>query len=73
MVYQLMMQKLLELGLQRIDAAGKDFDPTLHEAVAVHPVQDAAHNNMVVQELRPGFMQGDKVVRPAQVLVGKLQ
>ena len=73
MVYQLMVQKLQEMGLDRIPSMGQPFDPAFHEAVAVEPVSDPAEDNLVVQEFRPGFIMGEKVIRAAQVQVGKLQ
>ncbi len=73
MVHLLMLQKLGELGLSRIETSGKPFDPTVHEAAAVVPVSDPALDRMVTAELRPGFLLGDRVVRPALVQVGRLQ
>lgn len=73
MVHLLMVQKLGQLGLQRIEAVGQPFDPNLHEALAVAPVDDPAQHNVVLQEFKPGFAIGDRVVRPAQVQVGKAQ
>ena len=73
LTYQLMVQKLQEMGLSRIDCQGQPFDPAVHEAVAVAAVSDPAEDNLVVQEFRPGFALGEKVIRAAQVQVGKLQ
>jgi molecular chaperone GrpE len=71
MVHLLMVQKLQELGLTRIQAVGTPFDPRFHEAVGVVPITDAAQDNMVLAELKPGFMLGDRLVRPAMVQVGR--
>jgi molecular chaperone GrpE len=68
-----MVQKLQELGLARLAAAGQSFDPTRHEAVAVQTVSDPAQDGVVVAELRPGFALGERVLRAAQVRVGKLR
>ena len=73
MVHLLMVQKLQELGLSRIETSGRPFDPKMHEAAAVLPVSDPALDQMVTAELRPGFALGDRVVRPALVQVGRLQ
>lgn len=73
MVQKLMVQKLEEMGLSRVPAAGQPFDPNLHEALAVGAVGDPAQDNMVLQEFKPGFALGDRVIRPAQVQVGKLK
>ncbi|HVY46258.1 MAG TPA: nucleotide exchange factor GrpE, partial [Minicystis sp.] len=59
-------------GLERIEALHRPFDPALHEAVAVAPVDDPALDGVVVDELARGYRVGDRVQRPAVVRVGKL-
>jgi molecular chaperone GrpE len=72
MVHLLMVQKLGELGLQRIASLGQPFDPARHEAAAILNVSDPAQDRRVTAELKPGFTLGDRVLRPALVQVGKL-
>jgi len=72
MVHMLMVQKLGELGLQRIATVGESFDPARHEAASVQAVSDPAQEMRVLAELKPGFVLGERVVRPALVQVGKL-
>ena len=57
-------------GLQRIDAEGEEFDPRLHNAVDTRDHED---ENRVLEEKRKGYMYKDKVLREAQVVVGKKQ
>jgi molecular chaperone GrpE len=71
LVQQLMVQKLGELGLKRLETVGRPFDPALHEAVAMIPVHEPQQDKMIVTEIRPGFSLGDRVIRPAMVQVGK--
>lgn len=52
----------------RIDAQGKPFDPNLHQAVMQQP-RDDVEPNTVVQVLEQGFMNQDRVLRPAKVIV----
>jgi len=73
MVHLLMVQKLQELGFTRIETGGRAFDPALHEASAVVAVSDPALDRMITAELRPGFLLGERVIRPALVQVGRLQ
>jgi molecular chaperone GrpE len=54
-------------GVTRIQAVGKDFDPSIMEAIAT--VEGEA--GKVVNEVRVGFMINDKLLRAAQVTVGK--
>lgn len=56
------------LGLERIDEAGVEFDPSIHDALLRQAVPDipADHVGMI---LRNGFRRGDRVLRAAQVMV----
>ena len=65
-------KKVAELGAERIAVVGHRFDPRLAEAVDLVPVADAAQDEVVVQEVRAGYRIGDRVLRPAQVRVGRL-
>ena len=64
-----MLLKALERsGLQVIDAAGQPFDPELHEAISQMP-SDEASADTVLYQTRRGYRLGDKLLRPAQVVV----
>lgn len=69
MIEQSLRQTLAVRGLERIEAKGKPFDPTLHEAVAKRPVVEGEKPNTVAEELRPGYLWKGLILRPAQVLV----
>jgi len=56
------------VGLRRIEAVGKPFDPALHEAV--EKVQGRSRGkDMVVEEVRPGFTFRGALLRPSMVKV----
>lgn len=57
---------LTALDVSEIDADGSDFDPRLHEAIGHVPGEEGK----VVQVVQKGYMVGDRVVRPAMVMVG---
>lgn len=61
---------LSKRGLSSIDAVGKKFDPTKHEAAGFVSSPDC-EDNMVVKELRKGYVFGDKVIRPSIVEVAR--
>jgi molecular chaperone GrpE len=61
---------LTEAGLEEIDAAGKAFDPNLHEAVSQHESADVPEGH-VVQQLRKGYKFRERLLRPASVVVAK--
>ena len=60
--------ELTKLGMEQIEAEGKEFDPNLHEAVMQTPSGDHPEHT-VIQELQKGYKLGDKVLRPAMVNV----
>ena len=55
-------------GVHRIEAQGVPFNPWEHEAIAYQPSAEAEEGT-VVQVVRPGYRKGDRVIRPAQVIV----
>lgn len=59
---------LLEMGVKKIEALGKKFDPNFHEAVRE---VDGEEEEMVVEELQTGFELNGKVIRPTQVVISK--
>lgn len=61
-------QVLSEEGLVEIDTSGS-FDPRFHEAVDVREGRDGT----ILEITQRGYTLGDKVVRPAKVVVGKSQ
>jgi len=63
---------LQRAGVTRVDPTGQPFDPNFAEAVGVAPVHDAAAVGTVVQVARAGYALGDRVIRHARVLVGRM-
>jgi molecular chaperone GrpE len=57
-------------GAQRVGTAGDQFDPERHEAIAVQPSADVADRTVVAVQ-RSGFVLGDRLIRPAQVVVAR--
>jgi molecular chaperone GrpE len=58
-------------GVERIEAVGQHFDPTIHDAVAAHQVRSHAEHDLVVDQIAPGYWFGDNLLRPARVVVGR--
>lgn len=54
--------------VQRISAEGAEFDPREHEALGRAPSADVPEGH-VLHVVRPGYRKGDRVIRPAQVIV----
>jgi molecular chaperone GrpE len=57
-----------ELGLEPVGTVGEPFDPTRHEAVLHEPDPDAASQEVAVV-IRPGYRVGNRLLRPAEVVV----
>lgn len=55
-------------GVRPIEAVGKRFDPSLHEAVTVEDGANGAET--VVAEFQRGYTLHDRVIRPSMVKVG---
>jgi len=71
LVYKQLLVSLEKLGVKKIDSLSQVFDPQLHEAVTTTPVEDPEQDSRVQTVLREGYVFGDRVLRPAQVIVGK--
>ncbi len=61
---------LKRFGITRIEALGKPFDPNVHQAVMQQANKEVPANT-VVQVLEQGFLNQDRVLRPAKVIVSK--
>ncbi len=66
-------RRIGELGACRLEVVGLRFDPHVAEAIDTAAVTDAAQDELVLQELRPGYRIGERVLRPARVRVGRLE
>ena len=73
MVERLFVNRFEGFGVRRIDALGVRFDPARHEAVTMAPAVSADQDDIVVGVIRPGYMIGDDVLRPAQVVVARFE
>ncbi|MGZ4213986.1 MAG: nucleotide exchange factor GrpE, partial [Actinomycetota bacterium] len=68
MVYGELVDVLRREGLERVESVSRLFDPELHEAV-MHAEGDG-EEIVVLDEMRPGYKFGGRVIRPAMVKVG---
>jgi molecular chaperone GrpE len=62
------LKQLCQEGVEPIQALGRRFDPNLHEAVST----DGTGVDHVVKVLRTGYSLNGELLRPAQVVVGRL-
>ncbi len=66
--YQLLLKMMEEMEVKPIEAIGAEFDPNLHNAV-MHVDDEAAGDNVVVEEFQKGYTYRDSVIRPSMVKV----
>lgn len=64
-----LLEALARHGVARIDAIGKPFDPTFHEAIL--EMEGAGAPGSVLQVTRPGFLLHGRLLRAAHVIVSK--
>jgi molecular chaperone GrpE len=57
-------------GFTRIEAVGQPLDPNRHQAM-IEIASDDAEPGTIVQEMQPGYMIKDRLLRPALVGVAK--
>ena len=69
LTHKLMINALTKFDVAQIDALGKPFNPNCHEAMAMLDSEEAA--NTVLNVLQQGYQLGERVIRPARVMVAK--
>ncbi len=70
MVVRLFVDTLSRLGIERVTSVGQAFDPALHEAVQQLETTEFPPG-AVAAEVQAGYRFGDRLVRPAMVVVAK--
>jgi molecular chaperone GrpE len=67
-IYKQLLDHLKRLGVERIEPAGKAFDPHLHQAMERSETTEHA-DGTVLQVFQPGYVFHGRVLRPAMVSV----
>ena len=68
LIYKQLLENVTRLGAERIDPAGKPFDPHLHQAVDRAETTEHA-DGTILQVFQPGYVFHGRVLRPAMVRV----
>ena len=61
---------LSQLGVRQIGAPGERFDPRWHEAITTEARADVPEGT-ILHVAQPGYALGERVIRPAQVIVSR--
>jgi molecular chaperone GrpE (heat shock protein) len=72
LTYRRLEDALERQDITAIEAIGRPFDPHVHEAVAVVPCPPE-QDGIVLREERRGYRAEDRLIRLAQVVVGKAE
>ena len=64
-------ETLKKMGLAEIEAEGKPFDPEIHYAVQRVDATDGVESDTVTAVLQKGYTLGDRLIRPAMVVVAE--
>jgi molecular chaperone GrpE len=67
LIYRKLQAILEAAGVKEIKTEGQDFDPRYHEAT----MSAEGEEGKVVAEVQRGYMLGERVLRPAMVIVGR--
>jgi molecular chaperone GrpE len=68
MTYKLLLEAVSKHGLKPLGEEGEEFDPNMHEAVGFEDRPEFAPNS-VARVLQRGYKLGDRLLRPAKVMV----
>jgi molecular chaperone GrpE len=70
MILRQFVDTLGRVNITKVPTTGKEFDPSVHEAI--QQVESDEHApGTIVAEVQPGDVQGERLVRPAMVVVAK--
>jgi molecular chaperone GrpE len=70
MIQEQLLNCLEKYGVRKIEAAGREFNPNIHEALL--QVESEEHKeNHVVSEFEKGYLLNDRLLKPAKVSVSK--
>ena len=72
LIHKQVFETLQKLGLEEIEAEGKEFDPNFHDAVMQTPTSEHPEHT-IINVMQKGYKMGDKVIRPALVNVATVE
>ena len=73
MVAKQYARELKNNGVEKIDTQNRKFNPNTDEAVMTENTTDPERDNMIVEELEPGYVFKEKLIKAAKVKVAHLK
>lgn len=69
LIFSQMISELESLGVKKIEALGRIFDPYSHEALMAD--YSDKPKDMVIEEFQAGYKMGDRIIRHSKVKISK--
>lgn len=73
LIYEKLLQILEKEGLEKVNALGEKFDPEIHEALMMKPIDNEDDHNKVIEVFQEGYKLQDRLLRPSKVIVGQYE
>lgn len=70
LLFEKFNKTLNEIQIKKIISKGTQFDVNLHDAL-MQQIDDTIPENTIIEEIEPGYMYKDKVIRHSKVIVSK--
>ena len=67
------IRELKDNGVEPITSVGQKFDPKAHEVFLTVETEDATQDEMIIEELEPGYKFKEKLIKAAKVKIAKLK
>ena len=71
LVFNKLRNTLQSKGVKAMNTIEQEFNPDLHEAITEIPAPTEALKGKIIDEVTKGYYLNDKIIRHAQVVVGK--
>jgi molecular chaperone GrpE len=72
-IFEKLGQAIKELGVEKIDAIGAEFNPQIHEALMMQKVSKKEENGKIISVFQHGYKIKDRLLRPSKVIVGEYE
>jgi molecular chaperone GrpE len=72
-IYSQLKGILEQNGLKEINPIGQVFDANIHEAVSYEKIEDKKNDHTILTVIERGYKLGDKLIRPAKVVVAEVK
>lgn len=66
-------RELKDNGVETVPSVGEKFDPKSHEAFLTVDTEDSTQDQIVIEELEPGYRFKEKLIKAAKVKIAKLK